>query len=260
MAFGTRLAPRDLVGGQITEPLSAAVSGFVVYADTNGNGKLDLTGDYAASTDQILGGNSELILAYLQGGGALDYEKLRDKSGILPTAGFNLAWSQGRWLPLNVVELKLTGANAQLPSAVCASGSSGSSSGSSGSVYTTPDTSSGSAGSAPSSGSSGGSSGTSGSSTSGAVGGSYPSATDPGLHCAPDGRSFTYTSGAACPPDPPMPVGLCSGSVGYATAPCAGGGYGTSLLPSDPIPAGWPCAVNVDVDGGSAPVDAGGGG
>jgi hypothetical protein len=257
MALPTKLAPRDLVGGQITEPLSAAIAGFVVYADTNGNGKLDLVGDYAASTDAVLGGNSELILAYLQGGGALDYEKLRDKAGILPATGFNLAWSEGRWFPLNVVELKLTGASAQLPSGVCASGSSsGGSGGSSGEVVARPDPS-GSAGSAPSSGSSGGSSGTS---TSGADGGSYPSKTDPSLQCSPDGRSFTYSRAAACPPDPPLPVGLCSGSVGYSTSACAGGAYGDSILPGDPVPTGWPCAVTGDADGGGAPVDAGGAG
>ena len=47
-----------------------------------------------------------------------DYEKLRDHSGILPKAGYNLAWEEGRWIPLNEVELKLS-SNVKLPSAIC---------------------------------------------------------------------------------------------------------------------------------------------
>lgn len=255
-AIAPRLAPRDIVGGQITSPMSAALAGFVVYADTNGNGKLDLEGQYAASTDQILGGNTELILTYLRDGGALDYEKLRDKSGILPAAGFNLMWTQGRWLPLNVVELKLS-ASVRLPSAVCGSYGSSWGSSSSGSVSTGPDvpvsdsagsSSSGSAGTLPSSGSG---SGSGGGSSSGSYPGTYPSPTDPGLHCSPDGRSFMYTMPSDCPPSPPPPVGLCAGDV-YETAPCASGGYGTSLSSGQPIPEGWPCPVDDALDGGAA--------
>ena len=249
-AFGvaTKLAPRELVSGQITEPMTAAMAGFVVYADTNGNGKLDLEGEYASSPDEILGGNAELILVYLQGGGSLDYEKMRDKSGILPAAGFNLAWTEGRWLPLNVVELKLS-SKTQLPSPVCASSSgygssgSGGSSGSSGSFEEAkPNTSlppSTDAGAGPS-----------GSSSSGGGGGTgYPSPTDPSLQCSPDGRSYTYYAGSECPPPPPAPVGLCAGS-GYDVAyPCARAGYTSSLMPGEPVPSGWPCTT--DLDGGS---------
>jgi hypothetical protein len=259
-AFSPRLSPRDTaVGGQITEPMTAALAGFVVYADTNGNGKLDLEGQYANSPDQILGGNKELMLVYLKDGGALDYEKMRDKSGILPAAGFNLAWTEGRWLPLNVVELKLS-AKAQLPSSVCNSYSGydsvSSSSGSVGTADPLPPTVSVDGGSNGGSSSSGGSSGGSSGSSAGYAG--YPSPTDPGLHCSPDGRSFTYSAPASeCPPSPPPPVGLCAGDV-YETTACAGPGYGygTSLSSDQPVPAGWPCPVAGGLDGGAADASA----
>ncbi len=276
-AFGAQqLTPRDVVGGSITQPLSAAIAGFVVYADTNGNGQLDLDGQYASSTDQILGGNKELVLVYLKGGGSLDYEKLRDKSGILPTPGFDLAWTQGRWFPLTEVELKLS-TNAQLPSPVCqpsydtvstigdSSGTSGGSAGVSEPPTVTadggidPGSSSGS--STGTSGGGGGSGGTSGS-------GGYPSPSDPNLHCAPDGRSYTYGGGdTGCAPPPPVPQGLCSGDVAI-DLPCASDGYANALSADAPVPPGWPCATAFDggaadasVDGGSADsgfaVDAG---
>ncbi len=249
-AFGTstKLAPRDLVGGSITEPLSAALAGFVVYADTNGNGKLDLEGQYASSPDEILGGNAELMLVYLKGGGSLDYEKLRDKSGILPASGFNLMWSEGRWLPLNDVELKLT-PTAKLPGGVCYTSygyATGGSTGSSGSPNVIPPTDPSTSGS--------GSSGTSPSPSS-----RYPSPGAQGLVCSPDGRGFQYNPPYSCPPSPPQPVGLCAGDV-YETSACGGsGGWGESLAPGATVPAGWPCPVANAVDGGSADaaVDAG---
>ena len=239
----TRLAPRDIVGGQITEPMTAALAGFVVYADTNGNGKLDLEGQYASSPDQILGGNKELMLVYLKGGGSLDYEKLRDKSGILPATGFNLSWSEGRWLPLNGVELKLA-PMAGLPSAVCSSYSSSGSGSSSGDVAIADPA-------PPSSG--GGSSGSSSSSGGTLPYGGYPSSTDPGLICSADGRSFTYSTPSDCGPSAPQPVGLCAGDV-YETTGCARGGYQTSLMPDQPVPAGWPCPLALD--GGAADASA----
>jgi hypothetical protein len=243
-AFGNaaNVSTRDTaVGGSITEPMTAALAGFVVYADTNGNGKLDLEGQYASSPDQILGGNKELILAYLKGGGALDYEKLRDKSGILPAAGFNLAWNQGRWLPLNVVELKLD-AKASLPGSVCNS-------------YVTVSDSSSSAGSAPDTATptvsvDGGSGG-------GGTGGPFPSPSDPTLHCSADGRSYTYVSTpSGCTNIPPAPVGLCAGDV-YPIACAEPSGY-NSLYPGQATPPGWPCPVAGDSDGGAfdASVDA----
>jgi hypothetical protein len=239
------VSPRDTaVGGTITEPMTAALAGFVVYADTNGNGKLDLEGQYASSPDQILGGNKELILAYLKGGGALDYEKLRDKSGILPTAGFNVAWSEGRWLPLNVVELKLD-AKASLPSAVCSSYTtvSESSSGSGGSGGTNP--------SEPTVPVSVDGGAADGSSSDGSTGGYYPSPSDPTLLCSADGRSFTYVpKGSGCTNLPPAPVGLCAGDT-YPIACAEPSGY-QSLYPGQSTPPGWPCPVSGDSDGGSA--------
>jgi hypothetical protein len=254
-AFGaSQLMPRDIVGGQITEPMSAAIAGFVVYADTNGNGKLDLEGDYASSPDQILGGNKELTLVYLKGGGSLDYEKMRDKSGILPTAGFDLAWSEGRWLPLSDVELKLN-ANAQLPSSVCERWISANGSGS-GSVSSDPSGTNGSS-SGPVVTADGGSAG---SSSGGGFPSNYPSPSDPSLHCSPDGRSYTYGGGSSsCPPSPPQPTGLCAGDI-YTTVACAGSdGYGNALSSDAPVPDGWPCPTSASLDGGAADATVDGG-
>ena len=244
-----RLAPRDIVGGQITESMTAAVAGFVVYADTNGNGQLDIEGPYASSPDQILGGNEELFLVYLKGGSSLDYEKMRDKSGILPTAGFDLGWTQGRWLPLTDVELKLS-ANAQLPSTVCASSSS--------SPYTTspnpaPISDSSGSGSGGTSGSGGVSTTSDGGSGGGSGGTYYPSPYDPQLKCSPDGRSYTYADNPTTCTIPPALTGLCAGDV-YATTSCApSGGYGNALAAGAPVPEGWPCPTAPDFDGGGAP-------
>jgi hypothetical protein len=246
-AFGERLAPRDLVGGSITEPLTAALAGFVVYADTNGNGQLDLEGQYASSPDQILGGNKELMLVYLKGGGSLDYEKMRDKSGILPTAGFDLAWTEGRWLPLTDVELKLA-ANAQLPSAVCQTSSSGYDTVSADPSASTGDTAA-SGGGTSGSGGSGGVSST----TDGGSGAYYPSPSDPQLKCSADGRSYTYGDNPTTCTTPPAPTGLCAGDV-YTTTFCTGStGYGNALAPGAPVPDGWPCPTAPDLDGGGAP-------
>ncbi len=242
------------VGGSIIDPMTTAAAGFVVYVDANGNGKLDLEGDYASSPDQILGGNDELLLAYLRGGGALDYEKLRDKSGILPAAGFNLAWTQGRWFPLNVVELKLS-ARVALPSPVCGGAYGGDNLTSpvprGDDVPTDPSPPSTMPMPVPNPGDAGPSGGGSG--------GTTPFPTGPDLHCAPDGRSFVYGppagTGGDCPPPPPPHVGLCAGSGPYETTACARpSSYGQSLLPGQPVPEGWPCPVVDDaLDGGSAP-------
>jgi hypothetical protein len=242
-----QLAPRDIVGGQITEAMTAAVAGFVVYADTNGNGQLDLEGPYASSPDQILGGNKELFLVYLKGGGSLDYEKMRDKSGILPTAGFDLAWTQGRWLPLTDVELKLS-ANAQLPSTVCASsGGVDTVSAAPGIVAVGKDPSASGGGSSGS-----GSGGVSTTSDGGSGGTYYPSPSDPQLKCSADGRSYSYGDNNPTTCNTP-PTGLCAGDV-YPTTYCTGStGYGSALAPGAPVPDGWPCPTAPDFDGGGAP-------
>ncbi len=247
-AFGAaHLAPRDIVGGQITEPMTAAVAGFVVYADTNGNGQLDIEGPYASSPDQILGGNKELFLVYLKGGGSLDYEKMRDKSGILPTAGFDLAWTEGRWLPLTDVELKLS-ANAQLPSTVCQTSSGGADKVSAGPTPFPGDPSASGGGSAGS-----GSGGVSTTTDGGSGGTYYPSPTDPQLKCSADGRSYSYGDNPTTCTSPPAPTGLCAGDV-YATTYCTGSaGYVNALAPGAPVPDGWPCPTTPDFDGGGAP-------
>lgn len=252
--FAKSLSPLD-VSGQITSGLEVAVAGFVVYADTNGNGQLDITSDTATPTDEILGGSSELFLTYLKGGGALDYEKLRDKSGILPAAGFNLAWTEGRWLPLDEVELKLK-ANTTLPGTVC-SGSGGTyASGGSGGAATTGNAPSPApreldGGAAPDPDDAGLVDATTD------AGYEFPSPNDPTLQCGPDGRSYSVTP--TCPPPPPSPPrGLCTLGDEEDMA-CAGGG-GMSLAPGQDPPPGWPCPIAVDAgppeDGGPLVTDA----
>jgi hypothetical protein len=235
---GSKLGTRGgTISGGITEPLSVATAGFVVYVDANGNGTLDLEGEYSSSPDTIIGGNKELILAYLKGGGQLDYEKLRDKSGILPVAGFNLAWDQGRWIPLTLVELQLS-QKVKLPSAICSS-------------YGTTDF---------------GSDGEEGVSSTGArkpspesttaPDGGYPPKGAAGVYCYDGGHSFYYTGD--CPPPPPPPVGLCASDYGPPTA-CASPSYS---FVGDTPPAGWPCDVDPTSGGsssgtGGTPMDAG---
>lgn len=281
------IKPLDNVGGSIAQDLSVAVAGFVVYVDTNGNGKLDIGGTSVTSTDQVIGGESQLILSYLRNGGPLDYEKLRDKAGVAPVSGYNLRWDNGeRWLPLNEVELKLA-SNVRLPSGVCfasgqgnisetapsagksppVSGSSGSSGvesttdagtdfgGSSGSSGSSTSSSSGSSGSSTSSSGSSGSSSGFGSEDAGTGPGSYPPPGDPNLKCSPDGYSFTYSPPSNCntPPNDPTPSGLCSADVGVSTVACTSGSSGgSSILPGSTPPEGWPCPVS----GNSTDTDA----
>jgi hypothetical protein len=222
--IGSHLSPRDLAGGAIVEELSAAIAGFVVYVDANGNGKLDVEGPYASSPDQVIGGNNTLSLTYLRGGGTLAYEQRRDKSGILPVAGFNLWWSDGRWLPLNLVELALT-TTARLPSAVCRS------------TYSSRDEISGTKPSPPPV----------------LPRGEYPSPTDPLLTCSNDGRSFMYLPPSNCPSSSsaPAPVGLCADGADEEAIACRGGAYRRTIDPGAPVPIGWPCPVMGELDAGS---------
>jgi hypothetical protein len=226
---GKSLQPQTTVSGEITSPLMAAVAGFVVYVDANGNGKLDIEGSHAGSPDTILGGNRELVLAYLQGGGSLDYEKLRDRSGILPQAGFNLAWERGeRWLPLNVVELKISDRQG-LPSGVCGGTSYYGEEPNVSPPEPVPDMD---GGAAP----------------------GYPHPDDPNLTCDPDGRGFSYYESYTCPEPDPVPQGLCTRGYDVPSVGCGGaGGWGTRLADGEPVPPGWPCPVE---DGGA--LDGGG--
>ena len=217
------IRPLDIVsGGIVTGDLTAAVGGFVVYEDTNGNGQLDIVAP-ASTTDTVIGGNKELLIADLRGGGALDYEKLRDKSGILPVQGLNLMWSEGRWLGLDLVELKINSSSGRLPSSVCFQY------GTSLPLGESPDT-------------------------------SYPSPrTPPAVQCSADGRSYTYVYDNSCEPYVPPPPTLCNGG-GDSISECASAASPTYTLKNgDPVPADWPCPVTptpvpdagIDVDGGS---------
>ena len=223
------LRPQDSVSGQITQPMNVAVAGFVVYVDANGNGRLDLDGPEPSSSDRILGGNDELLLTFLKDGGALDYEKLRDRSGILPARGYNLAWGQGRWLPLDLVELKLSEGE-RLPPSVCTS---------TGGIAEPPSVVTFDAGAAP---------------TDPTVG-RYPPPDAPNLHCAPDGRSFQYLPPSDCTPPEPPRSGLCTPEAwDLPLVGCSGGGYGEALAAGEPPPPGWPCTVDdLPIDGGAAP-------
>jgi hypothetical protein len=227
----------DTVSGGITEPLKGALAGFVVYVDKNGNGKLDISGEYASSTDEIIGGSKELYLAYLSGGGSLDYEKLRDKSGILPKAGFNLGWTEKeRWLPLDVAELKID-AHAKLPSTVCYGGGVSS--------EDIPPTAVGVRKPSDESTSTADAGGDDYSSN-------YPSTDTPGLECTNNGYTWSVPP-TPCeqPPPQPTPVGLCADDTYPTSWGCGMAPNGSSIPQGTMPPPGWPCPVGV-ADGGSA--------
>ena len=225
------LRPMDAVSGTVvTTTLEGAFGGFVIYDDANGNGALDFLPDATLSTtDTILGGNTELVLVVLRGGGQLSYEKLRDKSGILPQPGFNLLWNeQGRWFPLTAIELKLGKGSLALPSPVCASSFSDET--------------------APSTGSS--SSGSSG------WGGTAPRSD---IECAPDGRSYWWKP-IPCEPPAPVKPGLCYESYGETDSTCPSVPTSLQTLPEDgSVPEGWPCPIAQDAGAPNLkpPVDAG---
>ncbi len=234
---GAGLRPMDVVSGGVSGPLSAAVAAFVLYADGNGNGKLDITGDDAASPDTILGGSKELMLVYLRDGSDLDLEKLRDKVGQLPSRGYSLVLtSQSRWVPLSDVDLKLDEANKAFPYDVCKvqSLSAGDSSFTSGNDIAPTTANGGAAGG--SSGSTSGGSSTGYSYSNGTVPppsldhGPYPAKGDPNVHCNPDGRGWQYYGCAA------KPTGLCAS---WDAPQCTD--YGAQLGSAQNAPDGWPC-------------------
>ncbi|MDF2698422.1 MAG: hypothetical protein K0S65_6806, partial [Labilithrix sp.] len=139
---------------------------------------------------------------------------------------------EGRWLPLNVVELKIK-ADSKLPGAVCSGGA--------GSID----------GSGPSTGNS---SGPSQAYADAGVGTGYPSPDDPALECTDDGYAYTYKPIDNCVPPPPPPEGLCAASVNFPMPICAGSTGGSIPRDSEP-PPGWPCTINLD--GGAPDPDAG---
>ncbi len=223
-AGGRVIRPLDLVsGGVVTGELSAAVGGFVVYEDTNGNGQLDIVAP-ASTTDTVICGNRELMIADLRGGGTLDYEKLRDKAGILPVQGLNLMWSEGRWLGLDLVELKIASSSTRLPSDVCVQYGTSLPLGGSG-----PDT-------------------------------NVPAPRAGQLQCSADGRSYSYVYDDTCTPYVPPAPTLCNG--GYDDEPYSTGCASPSapvytLKPGEAVPSDWPCPVAVDAGVPDADIDGG---
>lgn len=115
------IGTQTVVSGMTTGlPIREGIAGFIVYADTNANARLDLDSSGLPS-DTIIGGNAELVLTHFQDGTSFDYEKLRDRTGTLPHEGYNLAWTGGsdgrRWFPLENIELELRAS--KLPDDVC---------------------------------------------------------------------------------------------------------------------------------------------
>ncbi|AKU99328.1 hypothetical protein AKJ09_05992 [Labilithrix luteola] len=230
-----QLRPMTEVSGGTSKPLSAAVAGFVVYADTNGNGKLDITADRAVPADEIIGAGNRILLAYLRDGSQLDLDNARDGTGVTPTRGYNLWSTQGnRWVSLSSVDLRID--LKTLPSEVCHAGPG------TAEADTMPNASPPSADDT-------------------LILRSYPSPDDPNLHCAPDGQSYTYSSPCEAPPAPEAkPQGLCDGNdtpVAYGCAPDTYVDHGTEGYSGQ-----WPCRAgegSTDAgafDGGQAP-DAG---
>lgn len=118
-SFGLRTL-NEVGGSIVTDDLSIATGAFVLYRDLNGNGAFDVSDtDDLATPDEILGGNPDLVLSFLQGGGQLAYERLLDKAGNTPARGLNIGWlSEERWLPLTSVELALS-SDTPLPDPLC---------------------------------------------------------------------------------------------------------------------------------------------
>lgn len=230
----------DEVGGSITGDLRAAVGGFVVYVDDNGNGKLDLDDDkgtYASSPDKVIGGSTDFDLIYLTGGGAVDYEKLRDETGVKPVAGFNLHLSNlGYWLSTNDVSLKI-GPN-KLSPFVCA----GISDVQLGDPPVTDDPDKSSSNNDPS-----------GSDTDGTQDIAR-------IDCSSDGRTYWISTNAPCDDtgnsEAPAAEGLCSSEQSQGS--CTEARYpGGSLEPGEPVPADWPCPVADDDSPNPSYKDAG---
>ncbi|WP_394830296.1 hypothetical protein LVJ94_27690 [Pendulispora rubella] len=220
----------ESVGGQVTDPLSRAVAGFLVYVDKNGDDELD-------ADDTILGGDRELSLTYFRGGASLSYEKLRDKTGALPHAGFNLGWTEG-WLQFDNADLTLS-SKAELPGIVCGGG-----------LGPRPFPDAGTFDSGTGTFDAGRfDSGTGGQDSGGGTGSGYPDPNDPRLHCRADGRSYSYD-----PICQTVPRTLCSL---HPAAQCEGV-YGSGIPTGFPIPVGWPCPIPGE-DAGAPPQGGGSG-
>ena len=208
-----------------------AYGAVVAYEDKNGNGKLDLVDDGAASyTDRILGANDNLALVYIEGTAPADF---KDKNGHMPSAGFNLIKNIGgatncetdatlkgaslqprggctpsggpEWLGMSTLyDLPLT-ADPRFAELMCKSGGGNAGEGSASIAQVAE-------GPGPN--------------------GKYPAANDPALVCAPDATTYSYSECTR------IDRGLCRGTIEsckYTMWKIPGGG-------STP-PAGWPCTA-----------------
>lgn len=210
----TAFRPLDTRGSIVGTDLEAARGGFVVYLDTNGNGKLDIETD-GSSPDEILGGNERLLLAHMRGGGSLDYEELRDSTGVAPAPGYNLRLLHTRWLPLDRVELKL--GDKQLPGWMCGHTQ----------AIEEPDPTVDGPDPLP-----------------GEPESPYPSPDDPNLTCGAGGYSFTYE--VPCPPRATPKPSLCTPDRGWTTDACAPVIHREDLPDGAEPPEGWPCPITGD--------------
>lgn len=201
--------------------LRVARAGFAIYQDTNGNGKLDITDATTSETsDTIVGTANDYYLTYFASGSDLDYEKMRDKSGVLPHDGYNLTWtgdenSNGipRWMGLNLIEISV-GADMGVSEKVCAG-------------VTFPPIHNADGTLTP-------------------IQCTNVPLGDPHIHCASDGRQW-YLG----PLSPSAQNLNCSTWPGLErpTVCATGCGVGGEILDADAgVPAGWPCLA----DGGLA--------
>jgi hypothetical protein len=211
---------QELFGGSPSVNLRG-VAGFVVaYEDVNRNGKLDLvTSSSPGFIDRVLG-ESNYPLLYLEGTMPTDSTLIanaKDAGGHLPHLGFNLVRNYCSmktppagsacdalfdWVPVSTPTTIELSADAMLANIMCAEMPSGAKSAN---ETTHP------AGELPA---------------------ALPSAGDPNVKCATDGRSYTYTADKAV-----TPPGICQATTTYHNVDTY------SLVAGATAATGWPCTV-----------------
>jgi hypothetical protein len=227
-AFGSDAAVPPVMqpAPQVPSDFAMAIGAVVVYIDENGNGKLDLVPeDAGAFVDKIIAANQDMMLTYIQGSvppfltqgvsgtPSLGYDLLYAAecmavpSMVTPTPGLDGGvtitvtpdagpCSAPQWFGMDALYNVTVTSNPQVSALMCQSSSS-----------------SGSEGVGPSS------------SPGNAQPAQYPAPGSPGLACASDGSSYTYTT---C---------TTQGGVCSQEQTCTS----TSVARPTPVPAGWPC-------------------